>query len=349
MPIYFLPEFNYHAIFLASTLGHQEVMMKVKIWATILWASLLTLVSKGESLRFGYEAPRSDTQHKMAEKFNQLLKQKTAGELKLALFPDSTLGNAQTMISAVRGGTIDLEMSGSPNFSGLIPEIAVIDIPFIFKNRPHVYKVLDGEIGHKLLKKLEVQGLKGLAFCDVGFRAFSNSKNPITKLTDMKGLKVRTNQNPMYIQAFRLLNTNPVPMPLSELYTALETKTVDAQEHPIGIFYSAKLFEVQKYLSLTNHGYTPLIIVMNKKKFDGLSQTFQDALLSSAKEACRYQRQLNEQNEQAIIAKLRQNGVEVIEEIDTAPFKKAIEKEVRQAFIAQNGEELVNAIDEASK
>ena len=113
------------------------------------------------SLRFGYEAPRTDSQHLAAKKFNELLNEKTKGEIKLKLFPDSTFGNAQTMISGVRGGTIDLEMSGSPNFTGLEPKLNVIDIPFIFKDRAHVYKVLDGEIGQGLLKDLEAQGVKG--------------------------------------------------------------------------------------------------------------------------------------------------------------------------------------------
>ncbi|NBH76100.1 TRAP transporter substrate-binding protein [Rodentibacter pneumotropicus] len=301
------------------------------------------------TLRFGYEAPRSDTQHIAAKKFNELLKEKTKGELKLSLFPDSTLGNAQTMIGAVRGGTIDLEMSGSPNFTGLEPKLNVIDIPFIFKDRQHVYKVLDGEIGQGLLKDLEAQGLKGLAFWDVGFRAFSNSKHPINKPEDVKGLKIRTNQNPMYIQAFSLLGGNPVPMPLSELYTALETRAVDAQEHPIGIFWSVKLYEVQKYLSLTNHGYTPLIVVMNKAKFDSLSPELQQAILDSAKEAGQYQRDLNVQNEKDIVEKLRKAGIEVIDKVDNAPFKAVIEADVRKSFIEKHGDDLVNKIDELAQ
>ncbi|OOF88124.1 hypothetical protein BKG93_00025 [Rodentibacter ratti] len=301
--------------------------------------------SASTTLRFGYEAPRSDTQHIAAKKFNELLKEKTKGELKLSLFPDSTLGNAQTMISAVRGGTIDLEMSGSPNFTGLEPKLNVIDIPFIFKDRQHVYKVLDGEIGQGLLKDLEAQGLKGLAFWDVGFRAFSNSKHPVNKPEDIKGLKIRTNQNPMYIQAFSLLGGNPVPMPLSELYTALETRAVDAQEHPIGIFWSVKLYEVQKYLSLTNHGYTPLIVVMNKAKFDGLSPELQQAILDSAKEAGQYQRDLNVQNEKDIVEKLRKADIEVIDNVDNAPFKAVIEADVRKSFIEKHGDDLVNKID----
>ena len=306
-------------------------------------------VNAETTLRFGYEAPRSDTQHAAAKKFNDLLKEKTKGEIKLSLFPDSTLGNAQTMISAVRGGTIDLEMSGSPNFSGLVQKLNVIDIPFIFKDRAHAYSVLDGEIGQGLLKELEAQGLKGLAFWEVGFRAFSNSKHPVNGPEDIKGLKVRTNQNPMYIQAFSLLGANPVPMPLSELYTALETKAVDAQEHPIGIFWSAKLFEVQKYLSLTNHGYTPLIVVMNKAKFDGLSPELQKAMVEAAQEAGKYQRELNLENEKDIIGKLAKAGVSVIEKVDNQPFKAAVEAEVRKSFIEKNGDDLVKAIDALAK
>ncbi|KGQ32754.1 TRAP transporter substrate-binding protein [Gallibacterium anatis] len=317
---------------------------------TALFASL-TLIAAAVSaqaettLRFGYEAPRSDTQHLAAKKFNELLKEKTKGEIKLSLFPDSTLGNAQAMISGVRGGTIDLEMSGSPNFSGLVPNLNVIDIPFIFQNKEHAYRVLDGEIGQGLLKELEDKGLKGLAFWEVGFRSMTNSKHPIHTPEDVKGLKIRTNQNPMYVKAFQLLGANPVPMPLSELYTALETRAVDAQEHPIGIVWSVKLYEVQKYLSLTNHGYTPLLVVMNKEKFDGLSPELQKAIIESAQEAGKYQRELNAKKEIEILDKMKKAGVEVVEQVDMKPFKDAVEQPVRQFFIEKNGDSLIKAVD----
>lgn len=317
--------------------------------ALIVGLFTLTAANAETTLRFGYEAPRSDTQHIAAKKFDELLKEKTGGELKLSLFPDSTLGNAQTMIAAVRGGTVDLEMSSSSNFTGLEPTLNVIDIPFIFQNREHAYAVLDGEIGQGLLQKLEAQGMKGLAFWEVGFRAFSNSKHPVTKPEDIKGLKVRTNQNPMYIQAFSILGANPVPMPLAELYTALETKAVDAQEHPIGIVWSSKLYEVQKYLSFTNHGYTPLIVVMNKAKFDALSPALQKHIIEAAQEAGKYQRQLNFDNEQGIIEKMKKAGIEFVENLDTKPFKQAVEGETRKAFIEKNGDELVKQIDALAK
>ncbi|WGE52740.1 TRAP transporter substrate-binding protein [Actinobacillus equuli] len=323
----------------------------LKALATLVASfSLFSGVQAAETtFRFGYEAPRSDSQHIAAKKFNELLQQKSNKGLKLSLFPDSTLGNAQTAISGVRGGTIDLAMSSSSNFTGLASELNVIDIPFIFKDRSHAYQVLDGEIGQTLLAKLEAHGLKGLAFWEVGFRGFTNSKHPVTKPEDIKGLKVRTNQNPMYIKAFSILGANPVPMPLSELYTALETKAVDAQEHPIGIVWSAKLYEVQKYFSPTNHGYTPLIVVINKAKFDALPAEQQKAISEAAIEAGKYQRQLNLDNEQGIIEKMKKAGVEFVEKLDTAPFKAAVEGETRKAFIEKNGDSLIKQIDALAK
>ena len=320
--------------------------MKYKLLtALIASATLAFLPAKAETLKFGYEAPRSDTQHLAAEKFNELLKEKSGGALDLSLFPDSSLGNAQAMISSVRSGTLDIEMSGSPNFTGLASRLNVIDIPFMFRNKEHAYRVLDGEIGADLAKDLESQGLKVLGWWEVGFRAISNSKHPVNKPEDVKGLKVRTNQNPMYIKAFEILGGNPVPMPLSELYTALETRTVDAQEHPIGILYSVKLYEVQKYLSLTNHGYTPLLVVMNKAKFDGLPAEQQEALLAAAKEAGAYQRELNAEKESEMLAEMEKEGLEIVRDVDTAPFREAIEAQVRKMFIDQNGDELPKAID----
>ena len=320
--------------------------MKYKLLtALIASATLAFLPAKAETLKFGYEAPRSDTQHLAAEKFNELLKEKSGGALDLSLFPDSSLGNAQAMISSVRSGTLDIEMSGSPNFTGLASRLNVIDIPFMFRDKEHAYRVLDGEIGADLAKDLESQGLKVLGWWEVGFRAISNSKHPVNKPEDVKGLKVRTNQNPMYIKAFEILGGNPVPMPLSELYTALETRTVDAQEHPIGILYSVKLYEVQKYLSLTNHGYTPLLVVMNKAKFDGLPAEQQEALLAAAKEAGAYQRELNAEKESEMLAEMEKEGLEIVRDVDTAPFREAIEAQVRKMFIDQNGDELPKAID----
>ena len=165
-----------------------------------------------------------------------MLKQKTNGALDLKVFADSQLGTFQAAIAGVRGGTIDMAVSGSGNFTGLVPLIGILDLPYLFAGTDHAYKVLDGSTGQELLAKLEPLGMKGLAFWDNGWRQMTNSKHPIKTPGDVKGLKMRTTGSPAHIEAFKELGANPVPMPIAELYTALEMKTVDAQEHPIGVF-----------------------------------------------------------------------------------------------------------------
>lgn len=267
-------------------------------------ATFSTSSLAAQSLRFGYETSQTDSQHIAAKKFNELLQEKTKGELKLKLFPDSTLGNAQAMISGVRGGTIDMEMSGSNNFTGLSPVINLRDV--------------------------------------------TNSRAPVKTPADLKGLKIRTNNSPMNIAAFKVFGANPIPMPFAEVYTGLETRTIDAQEHPINVVWSAKFYEVQKYLSLTHHAYSPLLVVINKAKFDGLTPEFQQALISSAQEAGSYQRKLVAEDQQKIIDGMKEAGVEVITDLDRKAFSDALGTQVRDMFVKDvpQGADLLKAVDE---
>jgi tripartite ATP-independent transporter DctP family solute receptor len=215
----------------------------------------------------------------------------------------------------------------------------------MFKDTDHAYRVLDGKIGQDVLDKLGEFGLKGLAYWDNGWRELTNNRNPVNKPEDVKGMKVRTTGSPAHIEAFKLLGANPVPMPLAELYTALEMKTVDAQEHPLGVLWSAKLYEVQKYLSLTNHAYSALIVVMNKAKFDGLPPDQQKALVEAAREAGMYQRKLNNDNMAKIVADVKKAGMQVIEKVDGGPFLEAT-KPGRDTFTAKfGGADIIKAID----
>jgi tripartite ATP-independent transporter DctP family solute receptor len=215
----------------------------------------------------------------------------------------------------------------------------------MFKDTDHAYRVLDGKIGQDVLDKLGEFGLKGLAYWDNGWRELTNNRNPVNKPEDVKGMKVRTTGSPAHIEAFKLLGANPVPMPLAELYTALEMKTVDAQEHPLGVLWSAKLYEVQKYLSLTNHAYSALIVVMNKAKFDGLPPDQQKALVEAAREAGMYQRKLNNDNMAKIVADVKKAGMQVIEQVDGGPFLEAT-KPGRDTFTAKfGGADIIKAID----
>lgn len=214
-------------------------------------------------LRFGHAHPTSDSQHVAALEFARKVKERTQGGIEIQVFPSNQLGNDNSMIAGVRGGTIDIEMSGNPYFTGIEPKLNVLDLPYLFDNMTHVAKVLDGSIGRSLLNDLESKQMKGLAFWEIGFRSLANSRRPVSKAEDIKGLKLRTTPNPAHIKAFQLLGAAPQPMPFSEVYSALETKAIDGHENPPSVMLSTKMHEVQKYLSLTKHAYTALVVVMN--------------------------------------------------------------------------------------
>lgn len=314
-------------------------LLAVSLFAGILGSA------QAATLRFASEAPRTDSQSIAGEKFNEIIKAKTNGALDIKIFADSSLGNAQSAISGVRAGTIDMAVSGSGNYTGLVPLLGILDIPYLFKDSAHAYRVLDGKIGQDLLDKLGEVGMKGLAYWDNGWRELTNSKHPVRTPADVKGLKVRTTGSPAHIEAFKLLGANPVPMPIGELYTAMEMKTVDGQEHPLGVLWSSKFYEVQKHLSITNHAYSPLILVMNKAKFDALPPAQQKILVEAAREAGTFQRNLNNMAMKRIIDDVKKAGMQVVETVDPKPFEEAT-RPGRATFTSKfGGADIIKAID----
>ena len=205
--------------------------------------------------------------------------------------------------------------------------------------------ILDGAVGTGVLNELAPHGMKGLAYWENGWRAFTNNKRPVNKPEDLKGLKIRSTPNPYHIQAFKLLGMNPSPMPIAELYTALETGTFDAQEHPINVTWSSKFYEVQKHLTVSNHVYSPLVVAMNKGKFDSLPANYQTIVVEAAREAAKYQRGLNAANAGKVVADLKKSGMQVIENVDMAPFQKIVSAEIAKTFGEKNGPALLQAIE----
>ncbi|MEO8118901.1 MAG: TRAP transporter substrate-binding protein [Rhodoferax sp.] len=313
--------------------------------STALLAAGLSAHAQVTKIRFAHAGPEATSQHQAALEFARLVKERSGGKLDVQVFPGSQLGNDSTVIGAVRGGTIEMMMAGSGNFAGLVPRLDVLDIPFLFRDQAHAYKTVDGDIGQSLIKGLEAGGLKQLAFWEVGFRSITTKNRAVRTPADVKGLKIRTTPNPTHVQAWKLLGTNPVPMPLGELYQALEAGAVDAQEHPIDITYASKFYEVQKHLTMTRHAFTAMPVVFNKQKFDALSPELQNVLLSAANDGKLLQRNLNQKNEAHIIAELKKNGMQVIETFEPAPFKTLVNDDLRKSFIAKNGPELLTAVD----
>lgn len=315
--------------------------------AALISLTSLSTAQAAKTLTFAHAHPVSDSQHIAAERFAERVQERSDGELNIRVFPNGQLGSDQAMIAGVRGGTIDIELSGNPYFSGLIGELNVLDLPFLFDDSEQAFRVLDGDVGQSLLARMSERGIEGLAFWEIGFRDLTNSRRPIETAADIEGLKLRTTPNPMHIAAFEALGANPVPMPFAELFTSLETRTVDGQENPVSLIRSANLYEVQNHLSLTSHAYTAAPLIMNKNRFDALPEAQQQLLREEALEAARYQRELNQTGRTSDLEFLQQQGMQIVENPDRASMRDEVASSVRDAFAAQYGSELLERVEAA--
>ena len=237
------------------------------------------------------------------KRFAELIEKKSGGKMKAKLFTGGTLGGDAQVISSLQGGTIDGTFVSTGLIAPMDKNFEIYYLPMAFKSMAAADRVVDGPFGKKMLDRLPAQGLIGLTYWEHGFRDVSNNKRPITKLEDFEGLKLRTIQIPLFVDIYKALGTNPVPMGWTELYTALEQKALDGQETGLPSFNAARLYEVQKYLSLTNIVYDPLLVLFSKKKWDTLNADEQKILVDSAKEATGYQRKLNRETINQLVTK----------------------------------------------
>lgn len=247
------------------------------------------------------------------DKFAELVKAKSGGKMEVKIFPGGVLGGDVQVLSAVQGGTIDMTSMNSGILQGQVKEFAIVDFPFLFNDAKEADAILDGPIGKALADKLPDKGLVHLAYFDLGFRNVTNSRRAIKAVDDIKGLKIRVIQSPIYIDTFAALGANPVPMPFTEVYTALEQKTIDGQENPFTVIDANKFQEVQKNLAGTRHIYNPQTMMMSKKSWDKLTKDEQKVLLDAAKEAQAYQRKFSRDAQDAALANLKKGGMEYTE------------------------------------
>ena len=322
----------------------RRTMIKASGAGVALFAIGKPASAQATVMRFGHPHPTSDSWQTAAVQFAEKVKAKSGGRIEVQIFPNGALGSDPQMISAVRGGTLDITLTGNPFFTGMAPQLNVLDLPFLFSSRAHVAKVLDGAIGDGLRKDLEGSNLKALATWEVGWRNLTNSRRPVASAADIKGLKIRTTPNPAHVKAFSLLGAVPTPMSFTELFTALETKTVDGQENPVTLILNAKFFEVQKHLSLTQHAFTSAPLVMNKAKFDALAPDLQQVLVSTGLEMAAAQRKMNEDAEGSSLDALKKAGMQAVEKPDRESFSKIVTDEVRKEFVAKFGSAVLDQI-----
>lgn len=276
-------------------------------------------------------------------RFAQLVRERTGGRVDIRIHHSRQLGDERQVVEGLQLGTVHLAVSSTGPLGGFVPEMNVLDLPFLFRDSSHAYKVLDGDIGRGLLHKFEAVGIKGLAFWENGFRHITTGRKAIERPADLKGLKIRVMENRVHQAAFRQLGADATPMAWGEVFTSLQQGLLDAQENPIPIVSTFKLYEVQKHLSLTGHVYSPAPVLMSKKTWDRMPPEIQQIMSDAAMEVARVQRQLSRGQEQKQLGELRAKGMMVVENPDRAAFREAM-KPVFEQFQNQFGKDLVQRI-----
>ena len=308
----------------------------------ITWVDLGISQEKQVILKLGHAVAPEHPYHLGAVRYSDLVAQRTKNKVKIDVYPSTQLGNERDMVEGLQLGTIDLVVTSTGPLGGFVPRMFVVDLPFLFRDRAHAYQVLDGPIGRELLDAFSAKGIKGLAFWENGFRQITNSVRPIEKPEDLKGIKIRTMENKVHLSAFRAFGASPTPMAWSEVYTALQQKTIDAQENPIAIIYFQKISEVQKYLALTGHFYSPTPLLMSLKAFNNLPKNIQKIMLDTAMECATFERNLLRDNEAKQLAEIKAKGMQV-----TLPNKKPFQDAaapVYKEFESQFGKETIDRI-----
>jgi tripartite ATP-independent transporter DctP family solute receptor len=290
-------------------------MKRFAVFAAVLFAAQAAWAQdiQERTIRWGHLQPKDHPVSAGTNKFAQVVEQKSGGRIKVREFPNSSLGSELQQQAALQGGTQEMMSASTTTLVGIVKEFGVLDFPFLFANEREADALLDGPIGQRLLDRLPEHGLVGLSYWENGFRNVTNSKRPITRAGDLEGLKIRVMQNPVYLETFKTVHANPVPMAFGELFTALESKTVDAQENPYSIILGNKFNEVQKYLSITRHSYNAFIVLLSKKTWDSMSQAEKRIMQDAAIEARTYERQVARAAASKDLETLKARGMQVNE------------------------------------
>jgi tripartite ATP-independent transporter DctP family solute receptor len=300
-------------------------MKFTKLFA-VLAAGLLasSLAAAQATMKISISTAQNSHQGVAIDTFAREVEKRTNGRYKIQTFYNGSLGGERESIEAVQLGTQELAFSSTGPVPNFVPETKILDVPFLFRDKAHARAVLDGPIGQDLLTKFDAKGFKALAWAENGFRHMTNSKRDVKTPEDLKGLKMRTMENPVHIAAYKSFGIITTPMAFPEVFTALQQGTVDGQENPLSVIISAKFDQVQKHLSLTGHVYSPCIFVMNKASFDKLPAADKTAFLEAAKVAVAANRARVDEDDAKGVADLRAKGMTVIDNIDKSAFVKAL-------------------------
>lgn len=291
-------------------------MCKVAV-LTVVLALVLTgaAFAKPEFvIKVGYILPETQSDHIiMRDVFKKDIEEKSGGRISVELYPNGQLGGDRELIESVQLGTVQVAIPATSALAGFDKRFQVFDLPFLFKSKETAFKALDGELGHKVDELLKPLGMRNLGYGENGYRHITNNRNPVRKPDDLKGIKLRTMENPLHLAFFKMLGANPTPMSFGELYTALQQGTVDGQENPVVLVYTAKFYEVQKFYSLTGHVYSATMLVANDDFFASMPEDLWKIVEDAGKRYVVEQRVLAEEQEHKFLDELKKVGLQVNE------------------------------------
>lgn len=301
-----------------------------------------------KTMRAGIGLNDQHPQYKGLLKFKELVEEQTNGAIIVETYHSGQLGDDRTMTEALQLGSQEITVPSTAVIANFLPEFSVFDIPFLFPNEEVADAVLGGEIGEELLTRLDSQNLVGLGYWENGFRDLTNSVRPVATADDFKGLKIRTMENQLHLEAFRALGANPTPMAFTELFAAMQQGTVDGQENPYATIYLQKFFEVQDYVSDTHHIYSPWVFLVSKSFFDGLTPEQQQIVTDAAYEAGAFQREMNREAAAEYLQNLQDEGM-TFTEITPEARQEMVDRvqPVVDKFADQIGREVVDAVYQA--
>lgn len=320
--------------------------MKLKLTALVGIAVLSTSVFAQQKLVLGHGAAPGNPRHEASVFFANKVKEKSAGKIEVQVAPSAQLGDDAAMVTALRSGTLDMSANSQGAVSNVVPEYAAFGMPFLFSSLNAAWKVLDGPLGNELAKKSEEKGLVVLGYWDNGIRHMSNSKKAILKPEDLKGMKMRTPPDAVTVDIMKSVGADAQQIAFSELYVALQQGVVDGQENPLMNIHASKLFEVNKFISLTGHKYEMTPLLISKRTWDKLGAADRQILQDAAREATALQRKLSAEADSKLVAQLKAAGVKV-DTVDQAPFAKATESVVTKWYSSPIGDYVKKVVSTA--
>ncbi|ABE43403.1 TRAP transporter substrate-binding protein [Polaromonas sp. JS666] len=302
-----------------------NILRRAALVAALACAGAVSFAQSPVKLTLGHGAAPGNPRHEASLKFAEVVKAKSAGRIEVQVSPSAQLGDDAAMVTALRTGALDLSANSQGAVAAAVPEYAAFGMPFLFANLPQAWKLLDSAVGKELADKSAEKGLIVLGYWDNGIRHMSNSKKPILKPEDMKGLKMRTPPDAVTVDIMQSLGAEAQQIKFAELYVALQQGVVDGQENPLMNVYASKLYEVQKFISLTSHKYEMTPFLMSKRTWDRLSDADKTAVREAAAEATALQRRLSQESDEKLVVDLKAKGVR-IDVADKAAFEKATSK-----------------------